>query len=294
MLRSGLTKGSINEYLQRGLDDDRCTSLQTADELWSLFEHVEHGFGPRSWPAFPCGSGTWYSRNILHCIRLLLSHLPFADHMVFGPERLFDSTGQRVYNEIHTADWWWETQGSVPTGGTVLPVLFASDKTHLGNFSGDKAPWPVYKSIGNISKDIRRLGSKRIWVLVALLPIPQKNPKDGEIHSSWHEAIEQILKPIAELDIAGPEYEWDCADSQVRRCYPIPAAWIADYQEHVILARIINGLCPICEILWTQMGHELSSSSRVGGFRDRDPKSWRKSFLEGGFRDRDPKLSASA
>ena len=45
MLRSGLTKGSINEYLQCGLDGDRCTSFQTADELWSLFESVEHSFG---------------------------------------------------------------------------------------------------------------------------------------------------------------------------------------------------------------------------------------------------------
>ena len=92
--------------------------------------------------------------------------------MVFGPEHLFDSTGRRVYNEIHTADWWWETQDFVPRGGTVIPLLFASDKTHLTHFSGDKAAWPVYMSIGNISKDIRRQNSKRAWVLVAILPIP--------------------------------------------------------------------------------------------------------------------------
>jgi len=160
MLRSGLTKGSIDDYLQRGRDDDRCTSFQTADKLWSLLERVEHGFGPRSWSAFPCGSGTLYSRNILHCIRLLLSNLPFADHMVFGRERLLDSSGRKVYNEIHTADWWWDTQDLVPRGGTVVPLLFASDKTHLTNFSGDKAAWPVYMSISNISKDFRRQGSK--------------------------------------------------------------------------------------------------------------------------------------
>ena len=45
MLRSGLTKESIDEYLQRRPDRDRCTSFQTADELWSIFESVEHGFG---------------------------------------------------------------------------------------------------------------------------------------------------------------------------------------------------------------------------------------------------------
>ena len=132
----------------------------------------------------------------------------------------------------------------MPKGATVVPLLLASDKTHLTNFSADKAPWPVYMLIGNISKDLRRQGTKRAWVLVALLPIPPKQPKDGEINRSWHRAIERILEPIVELDIACPGYKWDCADVQVRRCYPILAAWIADHQEHVILARIINWLCP--------------------------------------------------
>jgi len=90
----------------------------------------------------------------------------------------------------------------------VVLVLCAFDKTHLRNYSGDKAAWPNYTSIGNISEDFRRQGSKPAWVLVALLPIPQKTPKNGESHSSWHEAIERILKPIAELNIASPGYEW--------------------------------------------------------------------------------------
>ena len=216
MLQSGLTKGSIDEYLQGGLDGDRCTSFQTADELWSLFERVEQGFGSQSWSAFPYESGTLYSCNFLACIRLLLSHLRFADLMVYGPEGLFDSTGRSVFNEIHTADWWWETQYLVPRGGTVVTLLLASDKTHLTNISGDKAAWLVYMSIGNICKDLRQQGTKRAWVLVALSPIPPKQPKDGEINRSWHGAIEHILELIVELDIAGPGYEWDCADGQVR------------------------------------------------------------------------------
>jgi len=34
-------------------------------------------------------------------------------------------------------------QNVVPEGGTVIPLLFGSDKTHLTNFSGDKAAWPL-------------------------------------------------------------------------------------------------------------------------------------------------------
>ena len=67
--------------------------------------------------------------------------------------------------------------------------LLAFDKTHLTNLPRDKAAWLVYKCT---------------WVLVALLPIPPKQPKDDEIHRSWHVASESILKPIAEMDIVGP------------------------------------------------------------------------------------------
>ena len=95
----------------------------------------------------------------------------------------------------------------MPEGGTLASLLLASDKTHLTNFTGDKAAWPVYMSISNIRKDLRWQGTKCAWVLDALLPIPPKQPKDGEIHGSWHRAFEHILKLIAELDIAGPGYE---------------------------------------------------------------------------------------
>ena len=98
--------------------------------------------------------------------------------MVYGPMRIFDTSGRRIYNEIYTADWWWETQNVIPEGGTVVPLLFGSDKTHLTNFSGDKAAWPLYMTLGNIKKEIRRQSSKRAWVLIALLPIPPKTSRE--------------------------------------------------------------------------------------------------------------------
>ena len=47
-----------------------------------------------------------------------------------------------------------------------------------------------------------------------------------------------------------------CADGQVRHCFPVIAAWVADYQEHVIIARVKNGACPSCEIPVADMGHK--------------------------------------
>ena len=104
---SDLTKTAINDYLQRGLDDDRCgTSFNSADELCTLFENLEFGFGSQSWASFEIESGILWTGNVLQCIHLLLGHLPFEEHMVYGPVRIFDTRGRRIFNEIYTGDWW--------------------------------------------------------------------------------------------------------------------------------------------------------------------------------------------
>ena len=73
-------------------------------------------------------------------------------------------------------------QTECPELGQWSPSFSLPTTTHLTNLSGDKSAWPVYMLIGNISKDFRRQGSKHAWVLIALLPIPQKDLKDRGVH----------------------------------------------------------------------------------------------------------------
>ena len=63
---------------------------------------------------------------------------------------------------------------TLPVGSTLVPILLASDQTHLTNFSGDKKLWPLYMTIGNITSNIRNRPSMHAWVLLALLAIPPK------------------------------------------------------------------------------------------------------------------------
>ena len=72
MMEFDLTKTAIDDFLQRGLEDDRCTSFNSADELWALLENLEFGFGSQSWNSFEMESGTLWTRNVLQCIQLLL------------------------------------------------------------------------------------------------------------------------------------------------------------------------------------------------------------------------------
>ena len=44
----------------------------------------------------------------------------------------------------------------MPPGATVVPVILATDKTLITKLRGDVSTWPVYITIGNISRDIRR------------------------------------------------------------------------------------------------------------------------------------------
>ena len=53
----------------------------------------------------------------------------------------------------------------------IAPVILASDRTQLSQFQGDKSAWPLYLTIGNISKEIRWQHSAHTTILIVYLPI---------------------------------------------------------------------------------------------------------------------------
>jgi len=51
----------------------------------------------------------WY-RNVLDCIRYLVRQKCYEKDIVWSPVRDFDVHGDRVYTEMNTGTWWWDTQ----------------------------------------------------------------------------------------------------------------------------------------------------------------------------------------
>ena len=59
------------------------------------------------------------SRDIITCIRWLMWQPAYTEHLISGPKRCStsDTPPKRLYTEMHTADWSWETQEGTETGG---------------------------------------------------------------------------------------------------------------------------------------------------------------------------------
>ena len=86
--------------------------------------------------------------------------------------------------------------------GTIVPIICASDETHLMNYSGDKSAWPVYITIGNLSSKVRNASSSHRLLLLGLLPITPKHQSLSEvnksrIHTILQECVYELLSPLS-------------------------------------------------------------------------------------------------
>ncbi|KAG8778625.1 hypothetical protein FRC12_024886 [Ceratobasidium sp. 428] len=195
-----------------------------------------------------------WKRNIIDIIIQLLSDPRFIPHTRFAPEKHYDSETRqnRVYGEMWSGRWWWRMQNIIGPYGTVVPIIISTDKTKLTVFSGNQKAWPVYISIGNISKDIRRCPSERATLLLGYIPVSNLGNISNERERSeagwqlFHTCMESILEPLKTISRTGIDVL--CADGGVRRVFPILAAYIADFPEQAMVACIRESCCPICWI----------------------------------------------
>ncbi|KAI0283817.1 hypothetical protein BC826DRAFT_1093774 [Russula brevipes] len=161
-------------------------------------------------------------RDPVECIKELISNPSFNGSIKYAPEHVYtDSTKRsRIYDEMWTADRWWDLQGKIQPGGVVCPVILSTDKTNLSKFSGDKKAYPP---------------SSHATILIGYLPIPHFNCfSDPQVltYRIFHGCMKQILEPLRDVGRHGVEMV--CADTTIRRIFPILAAYIADHPEQCL------------------------------------------------------------
>ncbi|QRV89201.1 Zn-finger protein [Ceratobasidium sp. AG-Ba] len=117
--------------------------------------------------------------------------------------------------------------------------------------SGGQQAYPVYLTIGNISKSIRRKASKRATVILGYLPVDSfKDVAEKSIRTKLrgellHRSMEALIEPLKAASRTGI-FVW-CADGSLRHVYPILAAYIADWPEQNDVSCTIRSGCPVCQ-----------------------------------------------
>ncbi|KAF9000765.1 hypothetical protein BDQ17DRAFT_1391292 [Cyathus striatus] len=179
-----------------------------------------------------------YFRDIIDCVKALLGDPNFAPYLVFEPEKHYTDNTEttRMYHDMHTGRWWWEKQKELETktpGSTIVPIIISTDKTQLTLFR-NKTAYPVYLTIGNIPKEIRRKPSARAYVLLGYLPttrlegVTNKSSRQRMLANLYHACMSTILKPLETLGDKG--FHMTTADG--------------DYPEQILTTCVYYGDCP--------------------------------------------------
>ena len=114
----------------------------------------------------------------------------------------------------------------------------------------NKSAYPIYLTIGNIPKEIRRKPSCRAYVLLGYLPtsrlehITNKASRRRVLANLYHAAVKRILLPLEHLGIVG--INMATGTGEVHRNHPIFACFVGDYPEQIQATGAITMECPEC------------------------------------------------
>ena len=197
------------------------------------------------------------------CIKSLFSDSHFAQYLVFQPERHYsdvDAT-MRLWHDMHTGKWWWNTQKDLLENGaqnaTIIPIIISTDQTKLTLFK-DKVAYPVYLTIGNLPKEIRKKPSTQSQILLAYLPV-EKLTWETNDHARrrmkanlFHMCMKFLLDPIIEPGLHGIPIR--TGSGQIYNCHPIFATHIGDYPEQCLVTCVKQKKCPTCLAKKEQLG----------------------------------------
>ena len=112
--KSKVPKSMVGDFFKDGLAPTSHIGFRSGHTLNNLLDSmIQTPTWNQGKVDFRLQPGTdFYLRNIVACVQYLISQPAFAKHMSWAPVRATSYDGTRVYSELNTGDWWWETQVS--------------------------------------------------------------------------------------------------------------------------------------------------------------------------------------
>lgn len=123
---------------------------------------------------------------------------------------------------------------------------------------GTKSAYPVYMTIGNIPKELRRKPSQRTHILIGYLPttplhhIQNKASRRRMVANLFHYCVSHMLGPLKPAGEAG--IVMSSGDGVTRYTFPIFACFVGDYPEQVLVSGCKTGDCPKCPATRGELG----------------------------------------
>lgn len=112
-ITSKVPRSRIDEYFSIGLSKSSSPCFRSAYKLDQYIKALDPYQHLLTWNegtfSHDDHSSTFFYRNIVHCVEYLLAQPAYREDIVYAPVREYGN-GERLYSEMHTADWWWETQ----------------------------------------------------------------------------------------------------------------------------------------------------------------------------------------
>ncbi|KAM6490958.1 hypothetical protein JOM56_013578 [Amanita muscaria] len=263
----GPSSSALTQLLQiEGVVQTLALSYKNARELNNIIDHELPGRPSFKHLDLHVGGEetTMYARDVFQCIQALYGDPAFTRLLILRPERHYKQSGDqwsRVYHDMHTGNWWWEVQITLEAskpGTTIIPVIISSDRTQVTLFSS-KTAYPVYMTIGNLPKAVRRKPSQRGQVLLAYLPtskltgVTNRASQRRMVGNLFHCCLRRLLSPLEHMGVEG--VNMTDGDGITCRVHPILAVYVGDYPEQVMVTCVKTGECPKCNIPRNDIGN---------------------------------------
>ncbi|KAG9106332.1 hypothetical protein FRC07_008867 [Ceratobasidium sp. 392] len=258
LMTTGLTASGREEHLQSHLYVGK-TPWDTNKKLMTDIDKLPHGPG---WKIYEIQNkdgphrikkSYLFCRDIVEVVKEIMANPAFMEYMRYAPEQHYrTSNGQtRVYGNVWTGNWWWNLQMRIPDKfATIIPLIITADRTKLSTMSGGQEAYPVYITVANIDKALRRKTSSQATVLLGYLPVDEfehassAEEKERLKNQLTHQAMGILTEPLRKAGEQGVEML--CADGRFRRGYPIVAGMVGDWPKQCMMACTNQFACPRC------------------------------------------------